>query len=82
MLTSPEQDVVLPLYKPIRGIDGTMITELPLKKGTEIALGIQGVNTSEELWGPDALDWTPERWLSPLPKEISEARIPGVYSNM
>ncbi|PCH40546.1 cytochrome P450 [Wolfiporia cocos MD-104 SS10] len=78
----PKQDVVLPLHMPVRGVDGTLITELPLKKGTEIALGIQSINTSEELWGEDALDWNPQRWLSPLPKEILEARIPGVYSNM
>ncbi|PCH40543.1 cytochrome P450 [Wolfiporia cocos MD-104 SS10] len=78
----PKQDVVLPLHKPVRGVDGTLITELPLKEGTEIALGIQGINTLEELWGEDALEWNPQRWLSPLPKAVSEARIPGVYANM
>ncbi|PCH40541.1 cytochrome P450 [Wolfiporia cocos MD-104 SS10] len=78
----PERDVILPLYKPAHGVDGTMITELHLNKGTEIALGIGSINTSEELWGEDALVWDPQRWLSPLPKAISEARIPGVYANM
>ncbi|EEB98095.1 hypothetical protein MPER_02458 [Moniliophthora perniciosa FA553] len=34
------------------------------------------------LWGPDALEWKPERWLEPLPAVIPEARIPGVYSHL
>ncbi|KAI0039847.1 hypothetical protein FA95DRAFT_1503644, partial [Auriscalpium vulgare] len=33
------------------------------------------------IWGPDAEEWKPERWLAPLPKTVEEARIPGIYSN-
>ncbi|KAH9923757.1 cytochrome P450 [Epithele typhae] len=39
-------------------------------------------NTNTALWGPDAREWKPERWLAPLPREVEEVRVPGVYSNL
>lgn len=45
-------------------------------------VGIKAVNTSTEIWGADAAQWKPERWMSPLPESVTNARIPGVYSNM
>ncbi|KAJ2929646.1 hypothetical protein H1R20_g7436, partial [Candolleomyces eurysporus] len=40
------------------------------------------VTTLDEIWGPDASEWKPERWLSPLPDRVAEARVPGIYSHM
>lgn len=34
------------------------------------------------MWGEDALQWKPERWLSPLPKALLDAGIPGVSANL
>ena len=34
------------------------------------------------MWGEDALEWKPERWLAPLPSTVADAKIPGVYSNL
>ncbi|KAL8780064.1 MAG: hypothetical protein Q9213_006654 [Squamulea squamosa] len=34
-------------------------------KGTRIVLCPGAVNTSKTLWGPDALEFNPERWLAP-----------------
>ena len=31
---------------------------------------------------PDALEWKPERWLSPLPESIMDSKIPGIYSHL
>ena len=31
---------------------------------------------------PDALEWKPERWLSPLPQAVIDAHLPGVYSHL
>ncbi|KAH8101250.1 cytochrome P450 [Cristinia sonorae] len=76
------QTTVLPLSKPIRGNDGTLISEILIPKGTTTIVGIRACNRNKALWGEDALEWKPERWLSPLPEAVTDARIPGVYSNL
>ncbi len=45
-------------------------------------LNLWACNTNKALWGEDAYEWKPERWLGPLPRALDEARIPGVYSNL
>ncbi|CCL98383.1 uncharacterized protein FIBRA_00378 [Fibroporia radiculosa] len=78
----PTKDVVLPLSEPIIGLDGTLIKEIPIPEGTEIFIGTMGSNLRPAMWGEDSLEWKPERWLSPLPAKVTEASIPGVYSNL
>ncbi|KAI0628826.1 cytochrome P450 [Trametes polyzona] len=76
------KDSVLPLSAPIRGIDGKLIEAIPMKKGMRILTDIRGSNCNKELWGEDADDWKPERWLNPLPRALEEAHVPGVYSHL
>jgi len=76
------KDIVLPLSKPIRGVDGKDISEIPIPNNTTIVVGIMASNRNPEIWGEDALEWKPERWLSPLPDSVAAARLPGIYSNM
>lgn len=77
-----QKDIVLPLSESITGIDGTLIKEIPVPAGTTFVAGIQAINCSKEIWGEDALEFKPERWLSPLPSSVNDAHIPGVYSNL
>ncbi|KZT00831.1 cytochrome P450 monooxygenase [Laetiporus sulphureus 93-53] len=77
-------DAVLPLSKPVRGIDGTLLRELPIAKGTKIIIGVLGSNTNKDVWGDDTLEFKPERWLS---KEFSttsdeDISVPGIYANL
>lgn len=72
----------MPLSQPVRGLDGTLISEIPVPEGTLILIGILAANRNPQLWGPDAEEWKPERWLDPLPEAIKEAHIPGVYSHL
>ncbi|OJT08218.1 Cytochrome P450 3A12 [Trametes pubescens] len=76
------QDVVLPLSQPVRGRDGSMISQIPLPKDTTVFVGVISANTHMAIWGPDGHEWKPERWLSPLPEAVTESKIPGVYSNL
>ncbi|KAL1946276.1 hypothetical protein VTO73DRAFT_15403 [Trametes versicolor] len=79
---SASKDTVLPLSQPVRGTDGTLMSELTIPKGTNLFLAIWACNRTEDLWGPDAHEWKPERWLKPLPAAVESAAIPGVYSNL
>ena len=59
-----------------------MISEIPLPKDTTILVGVMSSNTYKALWGGDAYEWKPERWLAPLPGEVGKANIPGIYANL
>ena len=76
------QDSILPLSEPIRGVNGKMMHEILVPKDTTIFVGILSSNKNKDIWGEDAHEWKPERWLSPLPDSVMEAKIPGVYSNL
>ncbi len=59
-----------------------MMNEIPVPKDTDIMMGIMACNKNPAVWGANANEWKPERWLSPLPDTVTEARVPGVYSNL
>ncbi|KAI0648488.1 cytochrome P450 [Trametes meyenii] len=77
-----QKDAILPLSAPIRGVDGSQIDSIPVKKGMQIIVNLKGSNCNRELWGEDAEEWKPERWLHPHPPALEEAHIPGVYSHL
>ncbi|KAI5123785.1 hypothetical protein M0805_009080 [Coniferiporia weirii] len=77
------RDIIVPLKWPIKAVDGkTEIREIMVPKNTGIIVSILGANLSTKIWGDDAEEWKPERWLKPLPDSVSEAHLPGVYSQM
>ena len=66
----------------MRGADGTELTELFVRRGQRVVIHYQASNVNKALWGADAAEWRPERWLAPLPEVLEDAHIPGVYSNL
>ena len=72
----------MPLSEPIIGKDGNVLQEIFVPAGTELILGIRSINIDKGIWGEDALEFKPERWLSQLPSSVTEARVHGVYSNL
>ncbi|KAI8989217.1 cytochrome P450 [Trametes punicea] len=76
------KDMRLPLHTPVVGQDGTVMNEIPVPAGTSVLVNLQGLNCNRSLWGEDAYEWKPERWLKPLPSALEDARVPGVYSNL
>ncbi|KAI0086796.1 cytochrome P450 [Irpex rosettiformis] len=76
------QDIVVPLAFPIRDVNGKEQQQIPITKGTMIVIGIQAANRQKEVWGNDADEWKPDRWLSPLPTSVIDAHIPGMYSHL
>ncbi|KAJ1307117.1 hypothetical protein OPQ81_001235 [Rhizoctonia solani] len=78
-----QKNCVLPLQYPVKARDGkTMITEVPIKKGTNIYVSIIAANRDKQTWGEDADEFKPSRWLQELPSAVQESKIPGVYANI
>lgn len=59
--------MVMPLAKPVKTSSGEQLNELPIRKGTDLIIAYGEANTLRDVWGEDAYEWKPERWLSPLP---------------
>ncbi|KAJ7736842.1 cytochrome P450 [Mycena metata] len=75
-------DTTIPLWKPIIGVDGKEVTALNVAEGTDFILSLHPAHRDPEIWGEDALEFKPERWLSPLPDAVADAALPGVYSQL
>ena len=73
---------MLPLSEPVRGLDGKMINEIVMPKGSFIFCNLRACNSNKAIWGEDAYEWKPERWLQPLPREVLDAHVPGIYANL
>ncbi|KZP14954.1 cytochrome P450 [Athelia psychrophila] len=76
------KDTVLPFSQPVAGIDGTDIREIAVPKGTVVTVAIMRANRDPAIWGADAQEWKPERWLAASPDKVANVHFPGVYSNM
>ena len=59
-----------------------MINQVPVPKDTTVIIGLLASNQKKRLWGEDAHEWKPERWLKPLPEAVEQAAVPGVYSHL
>ena len=69
----------MPLSKPVKSADGkTSISGVLVPQGTDLIIAYGAANTLKDVWGEDAYQWNPERWLSALPKSVTEARMPGI----
>ncbi|KZV63587.1 cytochrome P450 [Peniophora sp. CONT] len=73
---------ILPLGKPVVGIDGQVVHSIFVPEGTTIILDLAGANTDEDLWGEDAKTWRPERWLDGVPSNVIDGHIPSIYSHL
>ena len=62
--------------------DGTLADAVPLPRGTRVMVEVPSSNRDHALWGSDADVWRPERWLAPLPREVEEARVPGLSAHL
>ncbi|KAI0038897.1 cytochrome P450, partial [Auriscalpium vulgare] len=74
-------DTYMPLSTAIYTEKYGHVSSLLVPKNTTILVNVRAINRDPAIWGPDAAELKPERWLSPLPESVTQARIPGVYSN-
>ncbi|KAF8309460.1 cytochrome P450 [Clavulina sp. PMI_390] len=57
------KDCVVPLEAPIVDKSGRTITELFLPRDSIVDISTATLNLDETVWGPDAAEFRPERWL-------------------
>ncbi|TFK38830.1 cytochrome P450 [Crucibulum laeve] len=60
------------------------VSTITVPAGTTLFVSIAGANRLESIWGPDAKEWKPERWLSEKSARqgVTNTRLPGIYSGM
>lgn len=86
------RDTVLP-YSRTEADGAVKPATIRVPKGTTLFVSILGCNRLEAVWGPDAKQWKPERWLDPsrgaenpnvkyTPPMGDGLRPPGIYHNM
>ncbi|KAF8258386.1 cytochrome P450 [Lactarius quietus] len=75
------QDDVVPLAFPITTKSGEQITSIPIKKGTPIDISSAAYNRLPEVWGEDADEWNPERFLDSQRKFREASSNIGVFGN-
>ncbi|KAG1780532.1 cytochrome P450 [Suillus placidus] len=55
---------VIPLSEPVCTESGEMTDSISIAKGSLIVISIRAINRSLAIWGPDAKEFKPDRWLS------------------
>jgi len=59
-----------------------MIDCIPVQAGTMVIAGTAALNRDPAIWGPNADQWIPERWLRPLPEAVVDAYPSEASSHM
>ena len=80
------KDITLPFSTPIPVTPSststeTHVTSIHLKANTNVIIGIGAANLDPLIWGDNAHEWKPERWLG-QGLDIASEKLPGVYSGM
>ncbi|EIN09227.1 cytochrome P450 [Punctularia strigosozonata HHB-11173 SS5] len=74
------QDDVIPLSTPYIDRYGVKKTTIRVQSGDAIYIPILTMNRLKSIWGEDAHEFRPERWINSVPGTVSE--VPGVWSNL
>ncbi|KAF8212671.1 cytochrome P450 [Mycena galopus ATCC 62051] len=79
-LRTTRTDAIVPLQRPIEGKSGRTYNSIHIPANTDVCVGIVGANKDKSIWGEDADEWKPSRWLGEMPARVQD--LPGIYSNM
>ncbi|KAJ3852738.1 cytochrome P450 [Lentinula lateritia] len=80
LFRTANEDDVIPLSKPIVGKTGQLITEIPVPKGTRIVGSCSAYNRNLTIFGEDAHEFNPNRWLEGRVKTEDNLGFP--YANL
>ncbi|KAF9019068.1 cytochrome P450 [Hymenopellis radicata] len=75
-------DDVIPLSEAVVTKDGVQLTQIPVEKGQIVSMSFASYNRNPSIWGKDADEWNPDRFMDAQPKP-GDNRVPvGVYANL
>lgn len=63
MLFKATKDDILPLSAPLMTRSGTKVDHVVVSKGSTVTIPIRCMNRSTSIWGPNAKEFVPERWV-------------------
>ncbi|KAK0449598.1 cytochrome P450 [Desarmillaria tabescens] len=75
-------DDTIPLHKPVTLQTGEIITALPVRAGDQFTIPYTLLNTNPVIWGPNAQEFVPERWMAPDGVPPSKELPHGPWSNL
>ncbi|KAH9063911.1 cytochrome P450 [Lactarius vividus] len=58
------QTTTLPLQIPVLSSTGEEVTSVVVPEGTTVIISVLAANHNKAVWGDDASEWRPERWLN------------------
>jgi cytochrome P450 len=73
------QDDVIPLASPIVMKSGEQVSSIHVKKGTPVDVTISVYNRLPEIWGADANEFNPDRFLN---NDKSKSSNIGVFAGL
>lgn len=72
-------DDVIPLANPITTKSGEQLSSIAVRKGARVKISICAYHRLPSVWGKDADQWNPARWLN---LDNSKQASVGVYANL
>ncbi|KAG2036047.1 cytochrome P450 [Suillus americanus] len=76
----------VPLQFPVRSASGEEIDAVHVPKNQRLVISIIAANHNQAVWGEDASEWKPDRWLKSsqgaTPGDKDAVKYSGVYSSM
>ncbi|KAJ3881037.1 cytochrome P450 [Lentinula edodes] len=70
-----QSDDAIPLEFPITTVSGDQISQIPVNKGQRVALCLGMYNRLPQVWGHDADQWNPGRFMNPTKKRTLGAGL-------
>jgi cytochrome P450 len=59
-----QKDDIIPLAEPIQDRNGKTVSSIRIRRGQVIYVPIEQLQVATCVWGPDAREFNPERWLN------------------
>jgi cytochrome P450 len=77
------EDDIIPLKNPIRTESGALMDKIHIRKGMILMVPLYYTNVAKSIWGNDAAQFNPERWMNDaqgIPPSVKE--YPGYHHTM